>query len=370
MILLNDGDFTFTVAAGDRPSTIHPREVLLADFNGDGNNDLFIADHGYDVDPKPGASNQLLLWTDEGYEDATDRMPSDPAGFTHNAAAGDVDGDGDMDILVANSYSQTLGGLFVAGPYLLLNDGTANFTLNTSSLPDSLETDNRRAPWVVDIADLDEDGYQDLLIGLGKDPGHSHIYWGSENGEYHDDESTALPTPEFFAGLGVQPARGGAVISSAVHDIDNDGLADILLGGYDSTPVPRRGVQVLINAGSRQFKDETRRRLGDTAWSLKEAWHQEHRFFDFNHDGTVDIVPQYYDRDDSNVMAWLNDGTGHYVALKSAEFSDAEALNRFARGSKVLVGTEFKSMEFFSDGTALSSNAAVTVTNAVITMPD
>ena len=50
VILLNNGDFTFTVAKGDRPSSVHPREVLLADFNGDGMNDFFIADHGYDVD--------------------------------------------------------------------------------------------------------------------------------------------------------------------------------------------------------------------------------------------------------------------------------------------------------------------------------
>ena len=65
-ILLNDGDFTFSVAEGDRPSGVHPREVLLADFNGDGKNDLFIADHGYDADPFPGWSNQLLLATGDG----------------------------------------------------------------------------------------------------------------------------------------------------------------------------------------------------------------------------------------------------------------------------------------------------------------
>ena len=36
VILLNNGDFTFSVAEGDRPSGVHPREALLADFNGDG----------------------------------------------------------------------------------------------------------------------------------------------------------------------------------------------------------------------------------------------------------------------------------------------------------------------------------------------
>ena len=366
VILLNDGDFTFTVAEGDRPSTVHPREVLLADFNGDGHNDLFIADHGYDVDPYPGASNQLLLWTEQGYDDATDRMPSDAGGFTHNAAAGDVDGDGDIDILVANSHSQTLGGVFVAGPYLLLNDGNANFTFNLSRLPDALETDNNRAPWAADIVDLDADGHEDLLIGLGRgaEETNSFIYWGSDSGEFHDDAATLLPTPEFFAGLG----SDGDIVSSAVHDLNDDGRLDILLGGYDTTL--KRGIQVLVNSGHRDFSDETGRRLQGTAWSLRESWHQEHHFLDFNHDGNIDIVPHQYDRSGANVLAWLNDGTGHYVALKSTEFTDAEALSRFARGSKVRVGAAFKSMEFFGDGTELSSNAAVVVTDPVITLPD
>ena len=66
-------------------------------------------------------------------------MPSDPAGFTHNAGAGDVDGDGDTDILVANSHSQILRLVFAAGLNLLLNDGNANFTFNLARLPDALE---------------------------------------------------------------------------------------------------------------------------------------------------------------------------------------------------------------------------------------
>ena len=153
-----------------------------------------------------------------------------------------------------------------------------------------------------------------------------------------------------------------------MHDLNNDGRLDILLGGYDTTL--KRGIQVLVNSGHRDFSDETARRLQGTAWSLDESWHQEHLFLDFNNDGNIDIVPHQYDRSGANVLAWLNDGTGHYVALKSTEFTDAEALSRFARGSKVRVGSAFKSMEFFGDGTALSSNAAVIVTSPAITLPD
>ena len=368
VILLNNGDFTFTVARGDRPSGVHPREALLADFNGDGMKDLFIADHGHDAPPFPGWSNQLLLWSSEGYIDASDRLGDDTTGFSHNAAVGDVDGDGDIDILVANN-----GGEFIPGPYFLLNDGAANFTPNTSRLPNALETDpdNDRAPWAVEIADLDADGHQDLIVGAkGETADESFIYWGGVDGEYRDDRATALVTPGFFVAFG-----DGQVISTATHDFNDDGLGDVLLGGYDDGTVgsdPKRGVQMLINAGDRRFSDETQRRLGDSAWSLTESWHTEHRLFDFNHDGAVDIVPQFYRPEGSNVVAWLNDGTGHYVALKSTAFSadEASALWRLAWGVKVRVGPVWKSMEFFGDGATLTANAAVTVRSASITKPD
>lgn len=40
LILLNDGEFEFSIAAGDRPRGVHPREVLMADFDSDGMNDF------------------------------------------------------------------------------------------------------------------------------------------------------------------------------------------------------------------------------------------------------------------------------------------------------------------------------------------
>ena len=98
----------------------------------------------------------------------------------------------------------------------------------------------------------------------------------------------------------------------------------------------------------------------------------EHRFFDFNHDGAVDIVPQFYHPEGSNVVAWLNDGTGHYAALKSTAFSDDEApaLWRLARGVKVRAGPVWKSLEFTDHDASLTVNAAVTVRSAIITKPD
>lgn len=71
----------------------------MADCNGDGHNDFFIADHGHDTHPSPGWSNRLLLWTAGAHEDSSGRLPPDDSGFTHNAAADDMD----VDIQVANT---------------------------------------------------------------------------------------------------------------------------------------------------------------------------------------------------------------------------------------------------------------------------
>ncbi|HWJ95595.1 MAG TPA: VCBS repeat-containing protein, partial [Telluria sp.] len=58
LLMLGKGDGTYTPAPELLPAafgTVHPREVVQADFNEDGLADLFIADHGYDAAPFPGA---------------------------------------------------------------------------------------------------------------------------------------------------------------------------------------------------------------------------------------------------------------------------------------------------------------------------
>ena len=363
VILLNNGDLTFEIAAGDRPHGVHAGKVLMADFNDDGGNDFFIADAGYDGEPYPGWHNWLLLWTADGYVDATDRLPADPDSFTHTATAGDIDSDGDVDVLVGNAFSQSR----YPAPYFLMNDGGANFVLDESRLPQSWTG----APWTVQLADLDGDGHLDLVAGPIEDSGASFVHWGSAAGVYRDEEATVLPRAGFSIAYG-----GAHVVTTAVSDFNGDRRPDILLGGYDAHWVsemrgPWRGVQLLVNHGERVFFDETPRRLGTSAWSPGEGWHGGHRFFDFNGDGTVDIVPEDFNVDHgTNVLAWLNDGTGHYTALSTAEFDDLEALRRFAYGVIVRAGGGFKYLDFQGDGTRLTAHAGVVVEGAVIRRQD
>ena len=108
-VLLGDGKGNFTdgtgmIFEGEVPQTQFARQIVIADFNGDRRPDAFIADHGDDHSPFPGYQNTLILSAPGGkLVDATANLPQ-VYDFTHSAAAADVNGDGTIDIYEGNIY--------------------------------------------------------------------------------------------------------------------------------------------------------------------------------------------------------------------------------------------------------------------------
>jgi hypothetical protein len=104
-VLLNNAAGGFNYAPGFLPTTaVTTRELIVEDFNNDGANDYFFANHGYDVNPFPGEADDLALFNPlSGGFDATDWLQANGhansanPSFTHSAATADVNGDGFKD---------------------------------------------------------------------------------------------------------------------------------------------------------------------------------------------------------------------------------------------------------------------------------
>lgn len=331
-VLLGDGQGRFSPAANvaftnASLGTVHPRKVVFADFNGDGRSDMFVADHGYDANPFPGAQNRLYFGrADGGFDDATSRLPQ-LSDFTHAAATADVDGDGDKDIFVGNGYGRAGEPL----SYMLFNDGKGNFTLDRTSIPAGtgsiLDFVNGPHHFTgANFSDLNGDGLPELLItadaGASYDQlRHSVILWNN-GGRFSEDAMTQLAQPKnlpLHIDLDMQKL-----------DFNNDGRQDLVLIGTNGQPYYDGAfIQIFRNDGNQVFTDVTATAMdaADAITSVAgtftgKPWAMWIKTLDFNNDGVMDFAVEYNGGTlkQSTPLVWLNDGSGHFTTLKVADF--------------------------------------------------
>lgn len=335
LLMLGKGDGTYAPApAGMLPSTfttIHPREVVQADFNKDGLIDLFVADHGYDAEPFPGAQNRLLLGKQGGgYIDASANLPQ-VADYSHSATVGDINRDGHLDIFVGNLSSPASP----IEPYVLFGDGTGKFTRSNAGLPvegsGMLNRQNGGFGFNSSLlADLNGDGKLDLVLGNdGNVHNREHrslVYWGTGTG-FNAATVTALPQGYF--------GDTRVVHDIAAMDIDGDGDNDLLLLSSESTPstayadgwsleVVRNDGGSFVNATADHFRlEDTREGLPNQDSNIGAS--QFIRLMDVNGDGTRDIVITQFMNDkptENTPVVWVNDGFGHFeVALRAGQLN-------------------------------------------------
>ena len=318
-LLINDGsgvfyDGTSQIIPDSIPSTIHPREIAVSDFNGDGNPDIFIASHGYDTEPFPGEQNILLLSSQNGtLVDKTATLPQ-YIDFSHSVAVGDVEGDGDIDIYVGNVY----GGNEVL-PYLLINDGEGDFTLNSNRLPASLNYLTSSKKYVSSaFVDIDNDGDFDLLLG-GDHATASIIFYNDGSGFFSDSEIMSLPFGPF--------GENSISVDIVNIDINLDGKKDIIQSQTGSNPpYVGRSIQVLIQKDDQTFVDESATRIENGHWfSAARNWFPFLVPIDFNNDGFTDLLCQNLWGDSlDEPFILLNDGNGNFKVLTHENFSGVE----------------------------------------------
>jgi hypothetical protein len=253
-------------------STVHPRDYTVGDFNNDGKSDIFIADHGTDINPFPGQVNKLFVQNSSGQiVDTPSNIPSVPD-FSHNTSSADIDNDGDLDIYVCNIYNQNS-----VGPYFLINNGSGNFTKVINNFPTAIA--NLSTVYMSSrFADIDNDNDKDLILGAldGSGIAKDLILLNNGSGVF----TPGLPLPNRYGS-----ATWGTV-SIVAKDFNNDGWVDLLMStlqGYQTCQL-----QLLLNNQNGTFTDATANIPQN--WPTTNTWVKWVEVGDFNSDGYIDIV--------------------------------------------------------------------------------
>ncbi|MEZ5338146.1 MAG: FG-GAP-like repeat-containing protein [bacterium] len=185
----------------------------VADFNGDGHPDIYIA----------GASGQrgslLLGDASGGFSDAGKFMPELDAGIEEMAVlCFDADGDGWTDMLITAGGMESEPGSRDYRDRLLMNNGGQNFRPMPLGLEENVSTA------AADCADIDGDGDLDLLIcghlagrALGRGT-RSWILTNDGTGVFSD--ATAEICPELL--------NPRLITDAALQDLDGDGRPELV----------------------------------------------------------------------------------------------------------------------------------------------
>jgi hypothetical protein len=285
-------DFSKTVI----PVGHGPASIAIADVNRDGKLDVIVANT---VD----GTLDVLLGDGKGHLVRSAGSPFTCGKSPNDVAAGDFNGDGKVDLVIANTET----------PYLtiLIGDGRGGF----ASSPHS-PFDTHSYPHVhgVAVGDFNRDGKLDVVTDSW---GHDQILM------FLGDGSGNLIVPGKPFKTGKRPYQ-----RLRAADFNRDGNIDVV-----TTDLELGAVSILLGDGRGNLHDATGSPFpaGKAPWAVAVD--------DLNHDGNLDLAivpyaPDVSDPKDVGVTVLLGDGRGGFRKMAGSPFSLAgcEGPDRLATG--------------------------------------
>src|SRR5690554_3424387 len=213
--------------------------------------------------------------TSSPFEDVTDG----------NSVFADVDGDGDLDLFIVG---------FASGESVILykNDGNGNYTEDTGNSFEGVRLAD------VAVADVNENGYMDLLIS-GRNTSNNPItklYLNDGTGQYTLDNSANFDGVEY-----------GTVDFA---DFNGDGSPDVLITGKNGNNI--NGIaKIFFNDGSGSFTEQTGTPLIGVIYSAVVI-------LDVNGDNHLDIIISGdKGSTDYSTNLYINNGVGQFTLQNS-----------------------------------------------------
>lgn len=246
-VFKNDGGVlrdSSSVAMGANVVPDHPRDFEIADFTGDGLPELYVAQHGFDAVPFPGAPNLFLTRSGSTLVNtaSTRFQGMSSAAFSHGSSAGDVDCDGDLDIVELN-LTPTVGNA------LWMNNGSGSFSAATGRIPALVGVTAGQRWQEVAFIDIDADGDPDLYLGARSGTGWNEdlLLVNDGFGNFRASTTVTIPSPVFTTAHGINNAKAA--------DFDGDGFRDLVLFEIPQPFSTNSALRLWRNRGDGRFTD-------------------------------------------------------------------------------------------------------------------
>ncbi len=277
-ILMNNGSGEFSILSNsilDR-FNYNSQDVAVADFNGNSGFDLFFSNVADQTTPQ---TNEFYL--NLGNASFSNDIGVIPVtGISNSAIARDLNGDGNIDILIGNNGQNNL----------LINSGNARFFDQTDQrLPSRFDLTRD-----MEVGDLTGNGFPDIVVA--NENGDNRILFNNGSGIYLDQTGSRLPLIS-----AIEETR-----EVELADIDGDGDLDIYFSNvriFESGANPQD--RLLVNNGQGVFSDVTSSQLPQKTTNTLDT-----DFLDIDRDGDLDIITGNFN---GGVQVFLNNGAGTFT---------------------------------------------------------